>query len=169
MSPSKYVSGTATYVGPVEPVYKSITVRANAARAFKVFTEGLDSWWPKTHHVGSSPMIKGVVEGHVGGRIYCVQEDGDDCQWGEVLVWNPPTHFAMAWMVQPSWQIESDAAKCSEVHVAFTPNPDGSTLVELEHRHFERHGEGGAHMRGEVDGGWGGLMELYRNAAEAEA
>jgi len=114
-------------------------------------------------------MTKAVVEGRIGGRVYSEQEDGNDCQWGEVLVWEPPHHFAMAWRVQPGWQIETDLAKCSEVHVTFTPYADGSTLVELEHRHFERHGEGGAHMRSQVDGGWGGLMELFKAETERDA
>jgi hypothetical protein len=41
-------------------------------------------------------------------------------------------------------------------------------LVELEHRKFERLGaEGGAKMRKDVDGGWPGLLELFKRSAEA--
>jgi hypothetical protein len=153
------------------PVRKSIRVRANAARAFKVFTDGLDSWWPRTHHIGNSPMIKGVMEGRMGGRCYSQQADGTECQWGQILVWEPPTRFVMAWQVTPAWQFEPDLSKCSEVEVKFTPYPDGSTLVELEHRYFERHGAGGGSMRDQVDqpGGWGGLMELYKTESEKPA
>jgi uncharacterized protein YndB with AHSA1/START domain len=150
------------------PVRKEIRVRANTARAFKVFTEGLDSWWPKTHHIGSSPMTRAIIEGRVGGRCYSEQEDGTECAWGQILTWEPPTRFVMAWQVTPGWQFEPDLARSSEVEVRFTPGADDSTLVELEHRYFERHGEGGDGMRNQVDqpGGWGGLMELYRAALE---
>lgn len=39
--------------GPPEPVRKSIRVKATPERAFRIFTEEMGSWWPKTHHFGS--------------------------------------------------------------------------------------------------------------------
>ncbi len=150
------------------PVRKSIRVRASAARAFKVFTEELDSWWPRTHHIGSSPMAKAVMEARAGGRCYSEQEDGTECEWGRILVWEPPERFVMAWKVDPTWQSEPDLTKCSEVEVRFTAVADGSTQVDLEHRNFERHGAGGDAMRTAVDspGGWGQLLELFQVRAE---
>jgi hypothetical protein len=147
-----------------EPVRKSVRVRANTARAFKVFTEGIDTWWPRTHHIGKSPMAKCIIEGRVGGRCYSEQEDGTECPWGEVTVWEPPTRFVMAWLISSEWGFEPDASKCSEVEVTFTPQRDDSTLVELEHRHFERMGAPGAKMREGVnsEGGWGGLLVLFQ-------
>ena len=56
-------------------VRRSVRVRANVERAFRVYTAELDSWWPKTHHIGSSPMTRAVMEGHVGGRCYSEQAD----------------------------------------------------------------------------------------------
>ncbi len=150
------------------PVRQSIRVRASAARAFQVYTEGLDSWWPRTHHIGSSPMTKAVLEGRVGGRCYSEQADGTECEWGRILVWEPPHRLVMAWQVTPTWQYEPDLAKCSEVEVRFTPSPDGSTYVELEHRHFERHGDGGDAMRTAVaePDGWNGLLRLFGERLE---
>jgi len=152
-------------------VRKNVRVRASAARAFKVFTEGFDSWWPKTHHIGSSPMARGVIEGFAGGRCYSEQADGTECQWGQIVAWEPPSRFVMVWQITPEWKFEPDLAKCSEVEVKFTPSADGVTWVELEHRCFERHGEGGNDMRKQVGspGGWGQLMELFRAKAEEEA
>jgi hypothetical protein len=154
----------------IAPVRRSVRVRANTARAFQIFTEGMDSWWPKTHHIGNSPMTRAILEGRVGGRCYSEQEDGTECPWGQVLVWEPPTRFVMAWQVRPDWKFEPDVDKSSEVEVCFTPVDDGTTLVELEHRNFERHGEGGSNMREQVNqaGGWGALMELFRESAERE-
>jgi uncharacterized protein YndB with AHSA1/START domain len=147
----------------LEPVCKSIRVRAGAARAFKVFTEEMDSWWPRTHHIGSSPMSHVVVEGRVGGAIYTDQEDGTVCPWGSVLAWEPPYRFVMAWQITPEWKYEPELNRCSEVEVRFTSSDDGTTLVELEHRGIERHGGACAHMRAMVssDGGWGTLLTMY--------
>jgi hypothetical protein len=151
------------------PVRKSVTVQASADKAFRVFTEGFDGWWPRTHHIGKSPMTKGIIEGFAGGRCYSEQADGTDCDWGKVLVWEPPHRFVMAWQVTHTWGYEPDLAKASEVEVRFTPEADGSTRVDLEHRHFERHGEGWQIMRTSIDspGGWGTLLGLY--AAKAAA
>ena len=155
-------------VPEVEPVRKTVSLRASAARAFLIFTEAMDSWWPRTHHIGGSPMKKVVVEGRRGGAIYTDQQDGTRCPWGTVLAWEPPHRFVMAWQVNPDWQYEPDLRKCSEIEVRFTPVDDGTTLVELEHRNFERHGGAFDQMRNQVnsDGGWGGLLDLFRAKAE---
>ena len=155
-----------------DTVRKSITVRAGAERAFRVFTEGFDSWWPRSHHIGSSPMKKAIIEGHVGGRCYSQQEDGTDCAWGQILEWDPPKRFVLAWQINLKWKFEPDLAKSSEVEVSFIPLSDGSTRVDLEHRNFERAGAGWEAMRNQVSspGGWGTLLDLYAaKAQEAEA
>lgn len=153
------------------PVRKSITVKAGAERAFQVFTEELDSWWPRSHHIGKTPMTKTLIQGRAGGRCYSEHDDGAECDWGRVLVWEPPRRFVMAWQINPVWQFEPDLAKSSEVEVRFTPEPDGSTRVDLEHRHFQRHGAGpeADAMRSAVDGpnGWGGLLDLFAARVEA--
>jgi hypothetical protein len=74
----------------------------------------------------------------------------------------------MAWQVGPSWQYEPDLARSSEVEIRFTPLPDATTRVDLEHRYFERHGAGAAAMRGYMDAPnvWVGLLGIYRGSAE---
>jgi hypothetical protein len=50
----------------------------------------------------------------------------------------------------------------------FTDVGDGSTRVDLEHRHFERHGDGAEKMKMGVDSaqGWGSLLQLFAQRAE---
>jgi uncharacterized protein YndB with AHSA1/START domain len=155
----------------IRPVRRSVTVKANAERAFRVFTEGIDTWWPRSHHIGNSPLKKQVMEPRPGGRCYGQQMDGTDCEWGRILVWEPPHRFVMAWQITHAWGYEPDLAKSSEVEVRFTPEADGSTRVDLEHRHFERHGAGGQDMRNGVDTpqGWNGMLQLYREQVERES
>jgi uncharacterized protein YndB with AHSA1/START domain len=116
--------------------------------------------------------MKGIaVEGRAGGAIYSMQEDGTNCPWGSVVAWEPPHRFVFAWHVTPAWGYEPDVARASEVEVTFTPADDGTTLVELEHRHFERHGEGWEGMRDAVgsEGGWNGVLALYAAKAGESA
>lgn len=151
----------------VEPVRKSIRVNATPEKAFRTFTQGMDTWWPRTHHIGSSPMKRIVVEGRAGGSIYTEQEDGTVCPWASVHAWDPPNLFVMRWQVSPEWAYEPDWERCSQVVVQFTRVDDGTTLVELEHRSIEKHGTNGFTMREQVngEGGWGTLLSLFAEKA----
>ena len=154
---------TSTTDGVVAaPVRKSITVNASVDRAFHVFTSDIDSWWPRTHHIGKSPMTKIIVEGRVGGRCYTEQEDRTECDWGRVLAWEPPHRLVLAWQITHEWGYQPDMAQSSEVEVRFTP-VEGGTRVDVEHRRLDRHGVGAASMRTAVDSpnGWIGLLQLF--------
>lgn len=150
------------------PVRKQIIVKASPERAFQVFTEEFDTWWPRSHHIGKAPMKKAILEGSVGGRCYSEQTDGTECDWGTVLVWDPPRRLVFAWQIGGQWQYEPDLTKSSEVEVRFTPESDGSTRVDLEHRHLQRHGTAAGPMRTAVDApnGWSGILALF--AAQVE-
>jgi Activator of Hsp90 ATPase homolog 1-like protein len=153
------------------PVRTSVTVKADVKRAFAVFTEGFNTWWPRTHHIGSGPLAEAVIEPRVGGRCFGREADGTECPWGVVTEWDPPTRFVFAWQINPEWKFEPDLAKASEVEVRFTPVEGGRTRVDLEHRHFSRHGAGADAMRTGVSSpdGWSGLMQLFAQAANREA
>jgi uncharacterized protein YndB with AHSA1/START domain len=149
-------------------VRKTVTVKASVEHAFQVFTEGYDSWWPRTHHIGKAPMQKAIIETREGGRCYSTQTDGTECDWGRVLVWDPPRRLVLAWQITHEWGYEPELAKSSEVDIRFTPESGGHTRVDLEHRHFERHGAGASSMRTAVDSpsGWGGLLDLFKARVE---
>ena len=157
------MAGQATDV----PVRKSITVKASVEDAFDVFTDDMDSWWPREHHIGKSPMKRMVVEPKVGGRCYTEQEDGTDCDWGSVLAWEPPHRFVMAWRITTKWEYEPDLWKSSEVEVRFTPIGDGLTRVDLEHRYLERHGPGFESLREYLDRFWDQALSAFRTRVES--
>ena len=150
-------------------VKKSIVVNASVERAFEVFTSGFDSWWPRSHHIGKSPMKEAIIEGRVGGRCYTTQEDGTDCPWGQILVWEPPRRFVLAWMITHEWGYQPDLAQSSEVEVRFVPESATRTRVELEHRHLDRHGPGWQLLSDGVDGfeGWPLYLARYTRLFEA--
>jgi uncharacterized protein YndB with AHSA1/START domain len=158
---------TTVYDALEVPVRKSVTVRAALEHAFKVFTEGFDDWWPRSHHIGNQPMTRAVLEPKPGGRCYGRSADGSECDWGRIMVWEPPRRLVIAWQITSDWQYEPDLARSSEVEVRFITESDGSTRVDLEHRYFERHGAGAAGMRTAVEGpnGWTGILKLFAAAA----
>jgi uncharacterized protein YndB with AHSA1/START domain len=150
----------------VAPVCKSIRVKASQAHAFEVFTEGLDRWWPRKASIGTAPMKAVVFEPHLGGRWYEVGVDGSQAVVGKVLLWDPPNRFIMSWDINRHWKPDPNVG--SEVEVRFTAEGPDMTLVELEHRKFERMGtEAGASIRKDVDGGWPGMLASFKATAES--
>jgi hypothetical protein len=145
-------------------VRKTLLVEATPERAFDVFTAGLDRWWPKTHTIGASPLLESLIEPFVGGRWYGRHADGSEVMVGHVLVWEPAQRFACTWEISADWKADARASFASEVEVSFHREPDGRTRVELEHRNFERMGEGGEKMRADVGRGWPTIMDLYSQA-----
>jgi len=160
---------TTVQTGSVAPVRRSVTVKAPVEKAFEVFTSGFDTWWPRSHHIGQSPLQRAVIEGRVGGRCYGQCEDGTDAPWGTITVWEPPRRFVFAWQVTPDWKYQPDLEQSSEVEITFTAQAGGGTRVDLEHRHFERHGDGAEAMKREIDSaeGWGGLLKLFAEKVDA--
>jgi hypothetical protein len=149
----------------IAPVRKSIRVNTSQARAFDVFTAGLDRWWPKSHHIGPSAVKQLMIEPRVGGRWYELGEDGTETTVGHILIWEPPYRFSVTWEISGEWQ--SDPGPGSEVEVRFIAEGEATTLVELEHRLFERMGaEGGTKMHDAVERGWPGILDLFTQAVQ---
>lgn len=143
-------------------VKKSISVEASQQRAFRVFTEGMDRWWPRDHHIGTSPMERMVVEPRTGGRWYALSKDRTECDIGRVLAWEPYGRVLFAWQITSQWQF--DPSFSTEVEITFTPEGPRKTRVELEHRNLERYGDAANDMRKafESDEGWN--AHLHRMA-----
>jgi uncharacterized protein YndB with AHSA1/START domain len=151
----------------VAPVRKSLRVNADAARAFDVFTAGFARWWPRSHHISSVPMKDAIIEPRVGGRWYERGEDGSECEWGKVLVWEPPSRLVLGWQINNNFKY--DPAIMSEVEVRFTTESAGVTLIELEHRNIDRLGTDAEDFRKKVDSpnGWTLIMQTYAAAVAA--
>ena len=150
----------------IAPVRKSIQVKTSQEHAFDVFTAGLGRWWPTTHSIGKPPMKTAVLEPRLGGRWYELSEDGSQADVGRVLAWEPPHRVVFSFDINGQWRPDTTVA--SEIEVQFIAEGPQSTRVEVEHRKFEVLGEeGGNRMRRDVDGGWPGLLELFKREAEA--
>ena len=137
-------------------VRTQIVVQAPIDRAFSVFTEDFGSFKPPEHNLLGVELAETVFEPHVGGHLYDRGVDGTECRWARVLVYEPPNRVVISWDISPSWQIEMDPARTSEVDVRFIAETPERTRVELEHRNLDRHGDGWEQAREAVDseGGW---------------
>jgi uncharacterized protein YndB with AHSA1/START domain len=145
------------------PVRKTIVVKAPQSRAFEVFTARFGHWWPKSHRIGSAEMAEAVIEPHIGGRWYERGVDGSECEWGEVLAWEPPSRVVLSWRINSQFKLDDNMD--SAVEVRFIAQDANTTRVELEHRITAMDAEG---LRAAVDApqGWSGLLAVYAEAAQ---
>jgi len=145
----------------VGSITKELIVETAQANAFKVFTENMDSWWPRTHHIGKSPMTELVLEPGPNGRWFSRHEDGSEVDIGYVLEWQPNELLVLAWQVNGRFEYAPEIV--TEVEVQFIASGPRTTLIKLEHKNLSRLGEG-KHVEG-MDEGWGMILELYKKQA----
>jgi uncharacterized protein YndB with AHSA1/START domain len=145
----------------------SIDVDVPRERAFRVFTEGIDRWWPRTHHIGAAEMALAVMEPRAGGRWYELGADGSTCEWGVVLEWEPPLHVALSWHLDGEFNYQGTSVAPSRVDVFFEPNADGGTRVSLIHSGLDAHGETWRLLRERIGRGWPTLLGLFRQVVDA--
>jgi uncharacterized protein YndB with AHSA1/START domain len=149
-------------------VRQQVVVDAPIARAFAVFTERFGDFKPPEHNLLAAPIAETIFEPRVGGHIYDRAEDGSECRWARVLVYEPPHRVVFSWDIGPQWQVETDPELTSEVEVRFVAQSANRTRLELEHRHIDRHGPGWQSLSEGVDGDEGWPLYLARYAALLE-
>jgi len=154
-----------TDVAPIPPITGSVSLAVPVERAFAVFTGSIDSWWPHQFHIGAADVAEVVLEPRVGGRWYERGVDGSECDWGRVLVWEPPHRLVFTWQINGSWRFDPDPAHASEIEAVFRPDGAGS-VVEVEHRLFERL-DGGQAINDAINGGggWALLLDGFAKTA----
>ncbi len=108
-------------------VRKTVLVNAPQAHAFAVFTEQHGAWWPlKTHHIGAHPAETAIIEPRAGGRWFERSSNGVECDWGRVLVWEPPHRIVLSWDIGADWNYDPKLGPRSR----FGSSPRVQTLRE---------------------------------------
>jgi uncharacterized protein YndB with AHSA1/START domain len=136
-------------------VYKTILVRCPIEMAFRVWTEQIDRWWPKSHSRSGDPGILVFLERQVGGRLYERTLDGVEYTWGRVLIWNPPRHLAY------SWYLGSSVEQPTRVDVQFSSTAEGFTRLDITHRGPELIGELWVRTNARFAAAWEHVLASY--------
>ena len=151
-------------------VRKVSMVAAPPVVAWRVFTERMGTWWPlAVYKIGKVNAVDAVIEPRVGGRWYERGDDGSTCDWGRVLVWDPPSRLVLSWDVSADWQYDPELK--TEIEIRFIAVGEDGTRVELEHRKLDRYGARRDEMRRifDTEGDWGRLLAMFAaRAAEGE-
>jgi uncharacterized protein YndB with AHSA1/START domain len=154
---------------PVTSVHHSVVVDTPIEEAFRVFVEDFGRFKPPEHNLLDVEIAETVFEPQVGGHLYDRGVDGSECRWARVLAFEPPTRVAFSWDIGPTWQVETDPDRTSEVEVRFFEEGPGRTRVELAHRKLDRHGEGWQGVRDAIDSDQGWPLYMGRFATLFDA
>ncbi len=165
----KWLTGkkqAATAEGGKDLLVVSRTVPAPVERAFAVFVDEFNSWWPRDYTWAGNDVIEIGIEAKMGGRCFERTKDGGEAVWGTVLTVARPNHIVFAWQIRPDRSAEENEAAASRVDVRFAETSPGTTDIILVHRDFPRHGEGWEAYRTAMAAakGWPRLMDLYVKA-----
>jgi uncharacterized protein YndB with AHSA1/START domain len=140
-------------------IRKAVEVNCPPEHAFRVFVEQIGSWWPlATKSVGLDDAVTLVIEPRLGGRVYERVRSGEEHEWGEILVWEPPRRLAF------SWHPGRSSNTSQEVDVRFSARGAG-THVELEHTGWHRLGDLAAEALAHYVTGWDEVLARYSEAA----
>jgi uncharacterized protein YndB with AHSA1/START domain len=151
-------------------VWKTTLVQAPPAVAWRVFTERMGTWWPlSVYKIGKANAVDAVIEPRVGGRWYERGDDGSTCDWGRVILWEPPSRLVLSYDINADWQYDPDLN--TEIEVRFIAEGERATRVELEHRKLDRYGARRDAMRRifNTEGDWGRLLAMFAALAEKGA
>ena len=100
---------------------------------------------------------RAFFEPGVGGRIVERSKAGEESNWGEILVWEPPSRLAFTW--HPGSAPDEPS---TEVELRFVAVGD-ATRVELEHRGWEALAKP-EETRSGYEQGWPGVLARYAAA-----
>lgn len=148
----------------LEPVIKTVEVPCGQEKAFTVFLDEMETWWPVdkfTTSKMSGSSVKAIkVDSKVGGKIIEVSEEGTEYLWGEIKTYNPYDVFTMDFHIPgPGW----DIGPMSQVEVRFTDMGDNRTRVVLTQTDWEALGDMAEDIRGGYNLGWNPILEAFKS------
>jgi len=143
----------STQAAETAAIKRSVTVDCSVEHAFETFTDRIHEWWPLgTHSIDygetGSAAETVIFQGGAGGQVYERTKNGEELKWADIIAFEPPHRLILSW--NPSR--EQDRPR-TEIEVTFT-DEGGKTRVDLEHRGWERLGDGAAEGRQGYDQGW---------------
>jgi catechol 2,3-dioxygenase-like lactoylglutathione lyase family enzyme len=105
------------------PIELSYDLSCSPEAGFDAFAR-IDDWWGPNY--APEGLVRVEIEAHIGGRVIHHLADGTAYVWGEVLVWDRPSHYAQ------SFTLAQDPEHPSRLDLWFEAR-DGGCRVRFEH------------------------------------
>jgi hypothetical protein len=147
--------------GSPDAIQKTIIVRCDQERAFRVWTEQIDAWWPRGHSRSGDPRTTVILERGLGGRLYERTSAGIEHAWGQVIAWDAPRQFVL------HWYLGSSREQPTRVEVRFSALANGDTRVDLLHQGPELIGQLWERTSAVFETAWSHVLTAYGAACTA--
>jgi len=127
------------------PVRCTYEIDAQPDAVYHMFTARLGDWWPLVYTFSGPDCAGAEVEPKEGGEWYERTTKGERISWGKVKHIEPGRRMILEFAVGADRK-PVPSERSSTVEISFEGLPRGGTLVAVEHRDFDRHGDVGAQM-----------------------
>lgn len=153
----------------LKPLVSTIEVPCDKTKAFTVFIDEMDSWWPldkfTTTAFTGKASVSIRVEAEEGGEIVEVSPDGTEYLWGNIKQFEPYDFISMDFHIpHPTEEVKER----SLVEVRFEVVGKNKTRVELKQSNWEAFGKRAKDLQGGYGGGWEIIFETAYKAACGE-
>ena len=136
----------------LDPIIKTIEVPCSQKKAFGVFVNEMNSWWPlgrfSISMYSGKPAKSLRIEAKQGGKIVEIGHDDTEHLWGTIRSYDPHAFLSM------DFHMGMPAESASLVEVRFTALGNERTRVELTQSNWEAFGEKAAMNRGGYESAW---------------
>ncbi len=137
-------------------IEKRVVLAVSHDRAFALFTEQIDAWWPsERRHIQPGPSV--VVLTHE--RFFEVSGAGLTVELGAIRAWEPPHRIVL------DWYPGTGADAPTEVEVTFVAEGETATRVSVVHRAGPRSVELFPTRAPRYDGSWNLVLAALEGAA----
>lgn len=147
----------------IPAVTHTVVIGLRTEAAFSRFVADMGAWWPRDYTWSKDALEEIAIEPQTGGRCFERGPHGFHCDWGRVLEWEAPKRLVFSWQISSTRVPVPDDRQASEVEMLFEREDESTTRVELEHRNFDRHGEGADAYQAAMasEQGWPFILECF--------
>ena len=142
-----------------DPINKELKVPLSATDAFKLFTDQIDTWWPKAKFSVKGAESTVTFADHKDGEIVETTADGGPEIWGTIIAYDPGRYLAF------TWHPGRPAEEATVVTVSLIQKEDG-TLCALTHGGFDILGDTADAVSTSYLHGWDFVLGCYAGAVK---
>lgn len=103
-----------------EPLIRHINLECAPERAFHLFTNMIDAWWPRGHR--RTPDATLIFETKIDGRLFERAADGSEWTMAHITKFDPPVTLELDWF-------PGSPQAPTHVQINFSAVPNGSKVV----------------------------------------
>ena len=149
----------------LDPVIKTIVVQCDQEKAFSLFVNKMDTWWPldkfTVSAMGGKPAKSIRVDASEGGEIVEIGSDNSESLWGTINSIVPNESFNMNFHIPQPGEVVSER---SIVEIKFIEMSKEETKIELKQNNWEAFGDRAKDMQGGYGGGWNMILNEFESA-----